>query len=197
MTSFMVRKQYIYLRTFSGNQALQNKRAQRKKETLAAGQDDLKGNLSLFWATSMRQSRQSNVLTMDVKHGRVHHEKSGAYDDQTELKRHCGKNTRYSLSALKVCMAAPQDIPFLTGSIVSLSVVLMAQIAVCDCWCEVGVVRTHELHLTNQVPLNNFITTLLILLMAARALMCGWSLPCYEVAREFQIAVSGWFLGHC
>lgn len=56
MTSFMVRKQYVYLRTFSGNQALQNKRVRGKKETLAAGRDDLKGNLSLFWAASMRQS---------------------------------------------------------------------------------------------------------------------------------------------
>lgn len=74
-------------------------------------------------------------------------------------------------------MAAPQDIPFLTGSIVSLSAVLMAQIA--------AVVRTHELHLTNQVSLNHFITTLFILLVVAGALLCGLLLPCYVVARVF------------
>ncbi len=62
----MVRREYVYLRTFSGNQALQNKRAQREKETLAARRDDLRGNLSLFWAVSMRQSRPPNVLNMDV-----------------------------------------------------------------------------------------------------------------------------------
>lgn len=68
----MVRKQYVNLRTFSGNQALQNKRARRKKEiktrvTLASGRDDLKGNLSLFSAVLMRQSRRLNVITMDVR----------------------------------------------------------------------------------------------------------------------------------
>jgi len=71
MTSFMVRKQYVNLSAFSGNQALQNKRAQKKKDrktqvTLASGRDDLKGNLSLFWAVLMRQSRRLNVITMDV-----------------------------------------------------------------------------------------------------------------------------------
>lgn len=91
------------------------------------------------------------------------------------FKRHCGKNTRYSLSALKVYITAPQDIPFLTGSIVSQSVILMAQIPVCGCCCVYRgvVVRTHELHLTNQVSLNNnFIITVLILLSVARTLLC-------------------------
>ncbi len=43
-----------------------NGRRERKKETLAARRDDLRGNLSLFWAVSMRQSRPPNVLNMDV-----------------------------------------------------------------------------------------------------------------------------------
>lgn len=89
---YLERRKYLWHRSWCGNntyiwehsQVIKRYKTNGRREwktrvTLAAGRDDLKGNLSLFSAVSMRQSGRLNVITMDV------YEKSRAWDDQTEL----------------------------------------------------------------------------------------------------------------
>lgn len=76
---YLEHSKYLWHRSWCGNNTYiwehsqvikrykTNGRRERKTQvTLAAGRDDLKGNLSLFSAVLMRQSRRLNVITMDV-----------------------------------------------------------------------------------------------------------------------------------
>lgn len=76
---YLEHSKYLWHRSWCGNNTYiwehsqvikrykTNGRRERKTQvTLAAGRDDLKGNLSLFSAVLMRQSRRLNVITMDI-----------------------------------------------------------------------------------------------------------------------------------